>query len=148
MEILFKILSFAPGPFWLLILFLPANRYAMLAVDIFLVLLSGLFAFQAFPVLGEILPLLAKPEFGPIREFVSSEKGFVATWNHMILGDLWIGRWVAHDSLRGRAPIIVRLVFIPPILFFGPLGLFLYLVFRIVSRRQIALADIRSATSA
>jgi hypothetical protein len=139
MDALFNFLSYAPGPFWLLILFLPRNRKAMLAVDCFLILLSAIFAFHTIPILKEITPLIAKPEFDPIYGFLSTERGVVGSWNHKILGDLWIGRWVAHDSLQSKRPLLVRCLFLTPILFFGPFGLFCYLVFRIISRRQISL---------
>ena len=112
----------------------------MLAVDIYLLVLSALFAAQTFPILGELLPLLAQPEFEPMRAFVSSREGFVGSWNHMILGDLWIGRWIAQDSLQSKHPLIVRLLILPFVLFFGPLGLFLYLVYRIISRRSFRIS--------
>ncbi|MCG8600845.1 MAG: DUF4281 domain-containing protein [Verrucomicrobiales bacterium] len=142
MESLFIFLSYAPGPFWFLILFLPENRKAMIAVDCFLILLSAMFAVHTTPVLGQLAPMIAKPEYAPIYEFLSSERGFIGSWNHMILGDLWIGRWVAHDSLQSKRPLLLRAVFLPPILFFGPLGLFCYLVFRVISRRKISLTEL------
>ena len=140
-EALFQFLSYSPGPFWLLILFLPANRKAMLVVDVFLIVLAGIFAINLVPLLGDLFPILLNPEFEPIREFIGSETGAVGSWNHMILGDLWIGRWVAQDTLQSRRSLILRILFLPPILFYGPFGLFLYLIFRIISRRTIALSD-------
>ena len=90
MESLFTFLSYSPGPFWLLIIILPKNRTAMLMVDCFIIFLSAIFAFQTVPVLQELLPLIAKPEFAPISEFLGSDRGIVGSWNHMILSDLWI----------------------------------------------------------
>lgn len=113
----------------------------MLAVDIFLILLSGLFVALTLPVISELFPLIAKPEFESMHAFLSSKPGFVGSWNHMILSDLWIGRWVAQDTCKGRHGLPVRLLFIPPILFFGPLGLFCYLIFRIITRRRISLTE-------
>ncbi|MEC5129323.1 abscisic acid-deficient protein Aba4 family protein [Verrucomicrobiales bacterium BCK34] len=141
MEKLFQLLSFSPGPFWLLIIFFPMKRSAMLAVDIFLILLSALFVALTLPVISELFPLIAKPEFESMHAFLSSKPGFVGSWNHMILSDLWIGRWVAQDTCKGRHGLPVRLFFIPPILFFGPLGLFCYLIFRIITRRRISLTE-------
>ena len=120
----------------------------MLAVDCFLILLSAIFAYHTVPIIGDLLPMIAKPEYSPIHEFLSSEHGFVGSWNHMILGDLWIGRWVAHDSLKSKRPLLVRAIFLPPILFFGPFGLFCYLAFRIISRRQIALTEFSDGKAA
>ena len=141
MEKLFQFLSFAPGPFWLLMIALPTKRWAMLAIDVFLIPLSGLFVVCTAPIIGELFPIIAKPEFESMHAFLSSKPGFVGSWNHMILSDLWIGRWEAQDTCKGRHDLLVRLIFIPPILFFGPLGLFCYLIFRIISRRQISLTE-------
>ena len=45
----------------------------------------------------------------------------------MILGDLWIGRWVTHDSFQINVPWFIRLPILLVILFFGPVGLFFFL---------------------
>ncbi|MCB1177592.1 MAG: DUF4281 domain-containing protein [Leptospiraceae bacterium] len=140
-ENLFTILSYIPGPFWLMILFLPNNKKAMIAVDIFLFLMSGLFVFQAIPVMGELFPLLAQPEFPKMYAFLSSEKGVLGSWNHMILSDVWIGRWIAKDSLQFEKSIIIRIFIIPIIMFFGPVGLFCYLVFRVIVKKSFYLLE-------
>lgn len=136
-EWLFSLLSYSPGPFWLLILLLPRNRWAMLAVDGYLFLLSLLFVIQTLPVLGHILDIIFQPEFQEMRAFLGSEAGFLGSWNHMILGDVWIGRWVAHDSLQFQRSWLIRLLIIPVILVVGPFGLFFYLAFRMIATRRI-----------
>lgn len=141
METLFNFLSFSPGPFWLLILIVPTNRRAMLVFDTYLLLLSTLFVWQTLPVLGTLLPMLAQPKFDEMHAFLSSKEGFVGSWNHMILADLWIGRWVAQDSVSYSRPLLVRLVFLPIILFVGPVGLFCYLLFRVATLRRFALTE-------
>lgn len=148
MQLLFQFLSYAPGPFWLLILFLPGNRRAMFAVDLFLILLAGLFAWQTIPIIPQILPLLLEPKFDEMHAFLSSEAGFVGSWNHMILSDLWIGRWVSQDASRFSRPLLVRLLCIPPILLFGPLGLFCYLLLRMATRREIAFNQVSANPAA
>jgi hypothetical protein len=140
-EQLFQFLSYAPGPFWLLILCCPLNRRAMLAYDAFLLLLVVLFTLQGGGAIGELLPLLAKPEFEPLYKALTTKEGFVASWNHMILGDLWIGRWVAQDSRHWSRPWLVRWLFLPPILFFGPMGLCAYLIVRISIGKRFALTE-------
>ncbi|TNE70648.1 DUF4281 domain-containing protein [bacterium] len=140
-ETLFTILSYIPGPFWLMILFVPKNKKAMLAVDVFLFLMSALFVVQTIPVLSELFPILAQPDFPKMYAFLSSEKGVLGSWNHMILSDVWIGRWVAQDSLQFEKSLIIRLIIIPVILFFGPFGLFFYLLFRMIKKRSISFND-------
>ncbi len=142
MERLFDFLSFSPGPFWLLILAVPMHRRAMLVFDAYLLLLSTLFVWQTVPVLETLLPLLLQPEFDSMQEFLSSKEGFVGSWNHMILSDLWIGRWIAQDSRRFSRPLMVRLAFLPIILLVGPCGLFCYLIFRMTALRRFALTEV------
>jgi len=138
---IFQMLSLSPGPFWILILFFPFNKRAMLAVDVYLLLLAGSFTLMTLPIVPELLPLIAKPEFSSMYDFLSTPKGVLGSWNHMILGDLWIGRWVARDCQRESHRIIVRIIFVIPILFFGPLGLFLYLLYRLIRHRKLSLCD-------
>jgi hypothetical protein len=144
-EFMFMFLSYCAGPFWLLILFAPQNKKSMLAVDLFLFALSGLFVWHTLPVFGEVLPLLLEPSFHSMHEFLSSPSGFIGTWNHMILGDVWIGRWMAQDTLKysksNRGALITRLVFIPWVLFLGPFGLFFYLAYRFIVLKRLFLTE-------
>ena len=141
LEELFYVLSYAPGPFWLILLFLPMNQMAMRAFDLFLIALCFHFAIMTIPQLPELLPMIADPEFDEIKEFMTSRTGFVGAWNHMILGDLWIARWVCHDSIKSSLGMVFRVPFIISIMFFGPLGLALYLLYRMIFLRKIYLLE-------
>ncbi len=136
-ELLFTILSFSPGPFWLILAIAPKHKYAMRAFDIYLILLSTVFAVLTIPMIPELLPVIASPKLPLIQQFLSSERGTVGTWNHMILGDLWIGRWVTHDSLQNNISWFIRLPILLVILFFGPVGLFFYIVYRILFVKKL-----------
>lgn len=138
-DTIFQILSMSPGPFWFMILFFPFHKKAMLAVDVYLLLLAGFFTWMTLPLVPELLPLVAKPEFPAMYGFLSTPVGVLGSWNHMILADLWIGRWVALDCRKETRPLLARIVFLIPILFFGPLGLFLYLTYRLVRYRRLSL---------
>ena len=140
MEQLFSFLSFSPGPFWLLILFLPSNAKAQLAIDGFLFLLTVIYSAIILPEVNALLPIIAQPTLDAIQRIFSAPRGTVGAWNHMILADLWIGRWIARDSVSEKHSFFIRLVFIPITLFFGPLGLLAYWLYRCVSRRQFSLA--------
>lgn len=136
-ENLFMILSFTPGPFWLILFFLPMNKKAMQAFDIYLILLSSIFATLTIPIIPELLPILASPKLLIMQQFLTSERGTVGTWNHMILGDLWIGRWIALDSVRNKVSWFIRFPILILILFFGPVGLFFYFIYRILFLKKI-----------
>lgn len=135
-EIAFQLISFAPGPFWLSLVFLSNCKWATKAFDLFLVLLSAHFAWITLPLVPELLPVIAQPEFATVHASLSSPAGFLGTWNHMVLGDLWIGRWVVFDAKRLGLNAWIRFPFIVTILFFGPLGLFFYFAFRTIKTRS------------
>jgi hypothetical protein len=141
METAFNLLSYAPGPFWLLIFLWPTKRKAMLAVDVFIYLLAAHFAFRTLPEISRLFPIIVKPTLEGIRAFLATPEGTLGAWNHMILADLWIGRWVAQDSAKDRHAWALRLAFVTPILFFGPFGLFFYMAYRWLVRRQFALSS-------
>jgi hypothetical protein len=100
--------------------------------------MSLLFVIQTMPELGYIMGVILQPTFLEMQAFIGSDAGFLGTWNHMILSDVWIGRWVAHDSLQFDKSLIIRLLIIPVILVLGPFGLFFYLLFRTIKTRSIA----------
>lgn len=137
----FNLLSFLPGPFWLALLFIPKNQLAMKAFDVFLVLLSVHFSFLTLPDVATLAPVIASPTFETISQLLSAPKGILGSWNHMILSDLWIGRWIAYDGMRKGFNGYVRAVFILITLFFGPVGLCLYWITRAAFRRSWRLAD-------
>ncbi len=146
-EILFAALSFTPGIFWLILAFLPSNKKAMQAFDIYLMLLCTVFALLTIPLIPELLPIVVSPKLQSIQQFLSSEKGTIGTWNHMILGDLWIGRWVTHDSIDNNIPSFIRLPILLVILIFGPVGLFFYILFRIFILKKIWLYSVDESKS-
>ena len=129
-ESIFNFLSFSPGPFWLILVFAPHHRLAMRAFDFYILLLSAIFAVMTIPVVPDLFPIIASPEHEAIKSFIASDLGSLGTWNHMILGDLWIGRWVIHDALKLGTKAYIRIPILFTILMFGPLGLFFYLVYR------------------
>lgn len=137
----FRVLSYAPGPFWLILLLIPLNKIAMLAFDAFLMLLALHFSMLTIPYLPELLPAIASPDFTTISTFLASKSGFVGSWNHMILSDLWIGRWIARDGASKGVYTVIRVPFVVLTMFFGPLGLACYLIFRIFSLKRFALLN-------
>jgi hypothetical protein len=138
---IFDFLSYSPGPFWLILLVAPTHQTMMKIFDGYLLLLAAIFAVLTVPVVPELLPVIAEPSLVEIQKFLSSDKGTIGAWNHMILGDLWIGRWVIHDAIRNDVHFLIRFTILMIILFFGPLGLFAYLGFRMIYLRKFSLLE-------
>jgi hypothetical protein len=136
LEIVFKFLTFTPGPLWITLFFFPKNRTAMLVFDAFLWIAAGLFAVQAAPDLAKALPIIASPTLDGVVGMFSTRESIVLAWNHFIIADLWIGRWIAHDCVRLGVGGWMRVPLLFVVLFFGPLGLFVYLIFRALKYRE------------
>ena len=138
---LFYLLSFSPGPFWLCLVAFPKNKWAMVAFDVLLFLLSLIFTIITIPEIFYLAPIIASPTFEAINGYLGTPLGTLGSWNHMILSDLWIGRWVVHDAIKNKVSMPVRFPFIVLILFFGPVGLFFYLCYRMILLKQFKIAD-------
>lgn len=139
LENLFNFLTFTPGPLWLSLFFFPKNRIAMRVFDAFLWIAAALFAVQATPDLAKALPIIASPTLDGVIGMFSTRESIVLAWNHFIIGDLWIGRWIAHDCVRLGVQAWLRIPLLFVVLFFGPLGLLVYLMFRALRYREFAL---------
>lgn len=48
----------------------------------------------------------------------------------MIFGDLWIGRWITQDMLKHGWGWVLRVPILLIVVFFGPAGFFVYMLFR------------------
>ena len=68
-ELLFTLLSFSPGPFWLILALVPKHKLAMRAFDIYLILLSTVFAMLTIPIIPELLPIIASPKLHLLQQF-------------------------------------------------------------------------------
>jgi hypothetical protein len=133
---LFKLMTFAPGPLWIALLFKPTHRYTRLAIDTFLVFACIIYATIILPNVLEVIPVLASPQLIDIRNLLASPAGALASWVHFIIGDLWIGRWIALDSVKLELPTFVRVPILLLTLLLGPLGLITYLTVRSIKTKE------------
>ncbi len=132
----FKIFSLLVVPFWLAMIFLPrwdVTRKVMGSLwTVFFFALP--YTLLQIPFYLSSLPLLARPEIDKIQQLLGSQPMTTQAWLHFIAVDLFAGRWIYLDSrARDVSPWIVGpLLFMTTI--FGPTGLALYLLFRLLQR--------------
>jgi hypothetical protein len=89
-----------------------------------------IYALLVIPAFGEVLPAVASPTLGGVRELLGTADGAAAAWAHMLAFDLFVGRWSWLDSrTRGIPALIMSPVLVLTILL-GPLGLLVYLLVR------------------
>ncbi len=126
-------LTFAvAAPFWALMILLPHWSGTRRIIDSPLIVLPVvvIYALLVVPAFAEVLPAVASPTLGGVRDLLGTADGAAAAWAHMIAFDLFVGRWSWLDSrTRGVPALIMSPVLLLTILL-GPLGLLAYLLVR------------------
>lgn len=136
-EILFTAANLVAGAGWLLLILAPrwdpVRRGLPVAVSFTLALAyTGLVAAGLPGAEGSFASLTG------VAQLMSSPTVLLAGWVHYLAFDLFVGSWIAQDawalgiSRWVSAPLLI-LTFL-----LGPAGLALYLLVRVVSKRQIA----------
>jgi hypothetical protein len=70
-----------------------------------------------------------------VRTLFANDSALVAGWLHYLAFDLFVGAWIVRDGVsRGVAPLLI-LPCLPLTFLFGPSGLLLYLVVRLIFRK-------------
>jgi hypothetical protein len=73
-----------------------------------------------------------------VRGLFANDSALTAGWLHYLAFDLFVGTWVARDSVeRAISPWLVAPCLVLTLLF-GPTGLLLYLLFALIGRRRTA----------
>jgi hypothetical protein len=126
-------LTFAvAAPFWALMILLPGWSWTrrIIASPLIVLPVVVIYAVLVVPAFGEVLPAVASPTLGGVRELLGTADGAAAAWAHMIAFDLFVGRWSWLDSrTRGVPALLMSSVLVLTILL-GPLGLLVYLLVR------------------
>ncbi len=142
---LFQLASTAVGPCWLLLLIAPRWRWTQWIVTFVWPLLIALV--YVWLLLGHKPPPGSGfSALGQVQALFSSPYALVAGWIHYLAFDLFIGAWEARDGLRLG---ISRWLLLPCQLLtflFGPAGLALYLLLKLVLRHEAGAEAYREGT--
>ena len=126
-------LTFAvAAPFWALMILLPGWSWTrrIIASPWIVLPVVLLYALLVIPAFGEVLPAVAAPTLGGVRELLGTADGAAAGWAHMIAFDLFVGRWSWLDSRDRGVPALVMAPVLLLTILLGPLGLLAYLLVR------------------
>ena len=134
---LFSLTFAVVAPFWALMILLPGWSWTRRIVASPLIVLPVvlIYALLVIPAFGEVLPAVASPTLGRIRELLGTANGAAAAWAHMIAFDLFVGRWSWLDSRERGIPALVMAPVLLLTILLGPLGLLAYLLVRPRYRR-------------
>ena len=134
-QYLFLITTLWIGPFWGLMLvktdskktkkIMDGNLFFFVPILVWFILFISNIDDFIFLFQNSQESLIARISYG-----LSTEIGFVATWSHIVVGDIFVTRWIWRDSYKYKKHNIARKLAI----FFGvvlmPLGVILNIMFR------------------
>lgn len=131
-EFLFTLTFLCAAPFWALMIALPGWSWTrrIVASPLIVVPILVIYGAVVLPDVGTLLPVLASPTLGGVRELLGSADGAAAGWAHMVGFDLFVGRWAYLDARDRGIPALVMAPVLLLTIMFGPLGLLAHLAVR------------------
>lgn len=131
---------------WILLIFLPRKE---LVLTIILYLGVALLCLAYLILMGLLLSGSVDPggtsaghagfsTITGIRALFATDAGVVIGWLHYLAFDLFVGLWIARDADAKSVNRFVQAPFLVATFVVGPVGLFLWLVFREPAARRAA----------
>jgi len=129
---LFELTFAVAAPFWVLMIVLPGWSWTrrIIASPLIVLPVVLIYALLVIPAFGEVLPAVAAPNLGGVRELLGTADGAAAAWAHLIAFDLFVGRWSWLDSRDRGVPALIMAPVLLLTILLGPLGLLAYLLIR------------------
>lgn len=126
------------APFWLLMILLPRWRWTrrMMASPLVAAPHAALYVAVMVPQLRRVAPAVAKPTPHRVELLLSTSEGLTAGWLHLMMADLFIGRWIYLDAQEHNIPARLSSPVLCLALVFSPAGLLAYLGLRRTATRQ------------
>ncbi|MDG1825299.1 MAG: ABA4-like family protein [Henriciella sp.] len=140
----FSAINFLVLPAWALLVLLPKAKITKTLVHSMLwpVVMGGIYTAS---LIGALFFGMSHPEAGFTMDGVTAlfqhPNGVITGWSHYLVFDLFVGAWIGRDSQRQGIP---HWQAVPCILFsfiFGPVGLFLYAMLRLVHGKGFSLIE-------
>ena len=146
-EMIYLWLNIGVMPFWILLFFFPQTKLCKIFV-------TSIFPILIFAVVDLYLILeIYKTGFNLLNGFnlylglnelinIFSDQNYVILfWVHFLAINLFCGSWIVKDYQRNSMPKLM--IFFPLVLtyFIGPLGIFIYWIFRIFYSKKIDLYE-------
>lgn len=140
----FLIINALVMPAWGLLIFLPRAQITKAAVHSMLwpVMIGAIYTAL---LIGAVGFGLSHPDagfsFSGVQALFDHPNGVLVGWSHYLVFDLFVGAWIARDAQRRD---IAHWKAIPCILgsyVFGPVGLLLYAILRLVSGHGVSLEE-------
>ena len=138
-NVLYLIVNVIPLPFWLLMIFLPNRDITRRVANTYTVFLV-LGALYTLSLIGLLLGGLTGPRNAPpdfttadgLAILFANPLSALVVWMHMLTMDLVAGHWIYHEAQRLGAPRLLTSLALVLAFMFGPLGVFVFVLWRIL----------------
>lgn len=124
-----------PLPFWVSMIVVPNWRWTRRLMASPLVVAPPAVVYVAFmaPRLSMVAPTISRPTLSNVASLLGTPEGATAGWLHMMMADLFVGRWIYLDArARGLDSRLISPV-LGVAMIFSPAGLLMYLALRRVA---------------
>ena len=140
-------LNFGVLPFWLILLFFPQSKICKIfTTSIFpIIIFSLIYAYLIYVIFKDGYDFLRNfslyLSFANLLNLFENENFLILFWIHFLAVNLFCGGWMVNDYQKFNMP--KALIFFPLIItyFVGPLGIFIYWIFKIFYAKKINLYD-------
>ena len=143
MNELFQLSNLLVMPWW--VLMIVASHWQrtrqIVGSSLIFVPIAVLYSVLVLPSFITLLPELANPQLEGIRQLLSTPNGATVAWIHFVAFDLFVGRWMYHDSQQLSVPRWIQSVCLLATFMAGPFGLLCYLVVRRIFTGSFRLAN-------
>ena len=145
-EKIYLIVNWGILPFWLLLIIIPNHALTNFLVQsivapIILALAYGYVAYNIF-VSGNILDgFELYIGLDGLYSMFSNEAFLLIFWLHFLSISLFLGAWIARDSLKYTVPKFLTIIALVLTYFTGPIGLVIYWFIRIFFSKRISFND-------
>ena len=145
-ENIYLVANWGVIPFWLLLLFAPNSTLTRFLVhSVIIPLILGIaYIFVVYQIYLNDNFLDGFDLYLGIENLYtifSDENFLLIFWLHFLSISLFVGAWIARDSVRYSIPKFLTALSLIITYFTGPLGIFLYWVIRIFFARKISLNE-------
>lgn len=141
LEITFQLANLLIFLLWIPLFIAPYAQFTQrLLQSIWLWIGAGSFYFMMILLFGSGIDWmkLAQPSLTGIASLFAQKEIAAIAWIHLIIFDLFVGRWIVLDAAKRKGFVSIFLLLC---LMAGPLGLAAYLIFRRIRYGKVTLSD-------
>ena len=146
-ETIYLWLNFGVLPFWLILIFFPQSKICNIFISsIFpIIIFSLIYSYLIYIIFKDEYDFLGNfslyVKFANLLSLFENSYFLILFWIHFLAINLFCGGWMVNDYQKFNMP--KALIFFPLIItyFVGPLGIFIYWIFKIFYAKKISLYD-------